>query len=71
MLFVTIFGLIKRHRRFIVSMIEWRLFRKVFCERTFYNGISKPVNSELADIMLKLRFMEQSGKGKQSASDAR
>ncbi len=32
-------------------------------EEEFFNGVSKPVNEELANIFLKLKYMEQSGKG--------
>ncbi len=46
-----------------VEIISQGVLREDLSREEFFNGISKPVNRELADIMLKLRFMEQSGKG--------
>ncbi len=46
-----------------VEIISQGVLREDRSREEFFNGISKPVNRELANIMLKLRFMEQSGKG--------
>ncbi len=46
-----------------VEIISQGVLREDLSREEFFNGISKPVNRELADIMLKLRFMEQAGKG--------
>lgn len=46
-----------------VEIISQRVLRDDLTEEEFFNGVSKPVNEELANIFLKLKYMEQSGKG--------
>ncbi len=46
-----------------VEIISHGTLREDLTLDEFYNGISKPINKEFAEIFLKLNYMEQSGKG--------
>ena len=46
-----------------LEIISHGVLRDDLSIEDFYKGVSKPVNEALADIFLKLHYMEQSGKG--------
>lgn len=46
-----------------VEIISQGTLRDDLTQEDFFNSVSKPVNQELANIFLKLNYMEQSGKG--------